>query len=441
MKTTELDINFTGVNWSYVAEQFTAAALGMVPDAGPLLAGLVYIFWPPTTDTWAEVEEQAEQLMQQKLDQTMQEDVDATLKGLKNASDAYLLALRAGTPEMISAQWIATTTAFVTELPHLQLPSYKALMLSTFTQAANMHLALLRDGVLGGASWGWPTAYVNECQAKLVELINTYRGYVYSVYEEQLGRVQATAPVSAHECQPFRTVNNFVRQMTLTTLDFADMWTYFDATGSVAVELTREIYSDPMGTCDNSGNIVLPGAPTQPISQITVWGWDRIDAVQVTYPTGGGPNGETKTPRMGNASGGSDDPPHGGVFDVTNNPVVIATAGTGDVVNFMYFTFADGTQTYKLGGNYPGGTAHDCSYYDEILSSIWINGVSKAYGSADSVVFGFKYQQPWKMWEGTKRIVYVSAPVIPESIASSATEEWKEARGSYWARLEATQAK
>ncbi len=40
-------------------------------------------------------------------------------------------------------------------------------------------------------------------------------------------------------------------------------------------------------TCTNSGAINLPTPPTAPMTQLNVWGWDRIDAVQATYPAGG----------------------------------------------------------------------------------------------------------------------------------------------------------
>jgi hypothetical protein len=179
--------------------------------------------------------------------------------------------------------------------------------------------------------------------------------------------------------------------MTLGVLDFANLWPSFSTTTPTTVYLDREIYSDPVGTCDNSGPIALDPAPTAPPTQIYVWGWDRIDAVQLVYPPSCGPAGHTITARMGDQNGGSDQSPHGGVFDVSNNPVTVARGRAGDILNSFKFTFQDGTTTYMLGGGAGGGDSFGFGYTGEVLSSIHINGVSTSYGSADCAVFGFKF--------------------------------------------------
>jgi hypothetical protein len=144
-----------------------------------------------------------------------------------------------------------------------------------------------------------------------------------------------------------------------------------------------------VGTADNSGAIKLPSAPKQPISKIEVWAWDRIDTCQVTYP-----NGVTQTARMGDKSGGSSNPPHGGVFNLSGeNPIVKVTARTGDILNAWWFTFKDGSVSNEPGGNYPGGSDHVFTYSGEILSSIKFMGISNYYGSADCAVFGFKFDK------------------------------------------------
>ncbi|WP_100406991.1 insecticidal delta-endotoxin Cry8Ea1 family protein [Bacillus solitudinis] len=64
---------------------------------------------------------------------------------------------------------------------------------------------------------------------------------------------------------------------------------YFDPTkypDPINVYLDREIYSDAVGTADNSGPITLPSPSTKPITKIEVWAWDRIDGCQVSYEQG-----------------------------------------------------------------------------------------------------------------------------------------------------------
>ena len=307
----------------------------------------------------------------------------------------YLSAVWSRDISNISATWIVTDGDFDQQLPSFQAYGYELLLLPLFAQFANLNLALLRDGVLFGSSWGRDIAYLNIIQQKLTTAIATYTTYAQQTYQQGYKNVVNNTTTNYHDCQPFAAVNNFARQMTLSVLDFMQLWPYFDVSkypNPQPVYLPREIYSDPVGRCDDSEPINLLSQPTQPISQITVWGWDRIDAVQLSYPSGGGPGGVTQTARMGDQNGGSNQSPHGGVFNVSNNPVTIAAGLCGDILNAFTFTFKDRSSTYKLGGNVSGGGPYSFSYSGEILSSIHINGISDFYGSADCAVFGFKYR-------------------------------------------------
>lgn len=434
-------------DWNNAAEQSIAGVLGLVPDVGPLLSALVYIFWPSSgEDIWSEIEAQVEQLINQKLSELVQEQVAASLQGLNNNLSSYLTALKVGgnDPSYISEKWNVANGDFLQQLPTFQLPNYQLLLLPLFAQFANMHLSLLRDGVLGGAKWGWTPPILSQTQQDLTKAISDYSAYATKIYQNQLTSLNQSVRPNNCAAQPFRTINNFVRQMTLAVVDFVDMWPYFDASkynGPVKVILDREIYTDPQGTACDSGSLKLPSPPTQPISQISVWGWDRIDAVQLTYPAGGGPGGVTRTARMGDQSGGSNGPPHGGVFNVANNPVVVATAGSGDIINWMMFKFADGTSSIKLGGNYPGGSPTSWTFPGEILSSIHINGVSNYYGSADCVVFGFKYKQPQTLSEETQKLLFASSLNPPASVTANVPPEWNLQRATYWKSVESRSVK
>ena len=271
----------------------------------------------------------------------------------------YLTALQAGKgdPNYISEVWNTADGDFDQQLPTFQLSSYQLLLLPLFAQFANLNLTLLRDGVQNGASWGWTPAIIASNTQKLTSKITAYTQYAQQIYQQGYNNIVANTPYDNHNCQPFRAINNYVRQMTLSVYDFTWLWPYFDVTKypkPVNVYLDREIYSDPVGTCDDSGPINLPSVPTQPISQITVWAWDRIDAAQVTYPAGGGPGGVTTTVRMGDQDGGSNVPPNGGVFTVSaNNPVTIAAGFSGDILSAFTFTFKNGTSTGQTGNELP----------------------------------------------------------------------------------------
>ncbi len=401
-------------DWNYIAEQAVAGVLGLVPEVGSLLSAMVYILWPEgQDDVWSEIEDQVEALIDQELTQHIQEEVDSTLAGLEIVLQDYIDAVQfaSSDPGYVSDTWVAAFEFFRGNTVIFQQTGYQAVLLPQFGQFATLCLGLLRDGVLGGASWGWSAELVDSNLVKLQQLIVEYGEYVDEVYQTELASVRQQH--SGTSAQAWTAINQFVRETTLTVLDFASMWPYFDPSvysGPVEVELPREIYSDVLGTNTDSGPMRVPSPPTGPIEQITVWGWDRIDAAQLTYAPGEGPAGQTTTARMGDSSGGSDAPPHGGVFDVANNPVITAVGWSGSIINAMQFTFADGSQSNLLGGGQPGGTQTSWSFPTEQLSSLWINGVSNYYKSADCVVFGFKYSDAITFSPRAVEALYVTAP-------------------------------
>lgn len=407
------EVNAVSFDWNHAAETSIETALQMVPYVGGLLGALVDIFWPQSEENvWAEIEQDVERLINQKISQLVSEQVQNSLAGLKNNLADYLTAVNDQDPKTIPDRWITADGDFDQQLPSFQTQGYELLLLPLFAQFANLNLSLLRDGVLNGASWGWNDKTQQSNLAKLQQKITDYTTYAQKIYQQGHDNLAKSTKANYHECEPFRTLNAFQRQMTTGILDFLQLWPYFDPSKypkPVSIYLDREIYSDPVGTADDSGPINLPTRPTQPISQITVWAWDRIDAVQLTYPSGGGPGGVTTTPRMGDI-GGSNQPPYGGVFNVSSNPVVVAAGLADDICNAFSFTFKDGTSSGTLGGNDAGGLSFSFSYAGEILSSIHINGVSSFYGSADCAVFGFKYEKTKSASVEALRRLYIASP-------------------------------
>lgn len=415
------------VDYNNAARVVISTALGQVPEVGFVLSALVNIFWPSSKeDVWAEIKEKVEELIDEKISDLVYQQVQEDLEGLNNNMNEYLWAVKnSQVKTYISEKYNIVLGDFLQQRPHFQSKGYELLLLPLFAQFGNMHLSLLRDGVLYGADWGWTEEIQQHNLQQLQDTIKSYHSYVQTTYDNGLRDTTINAPHNKHYTEPFNTVNKFSREMTLTVLDFQYMWPYFNPVkypDPVKVYLDREIYSEAVGTSDDSGPISLPKPPTQPISKIEVWGWDRIDACQVTYPQGGGPNGVTQTQRMGDKSGGSSQPPHGGVFDLTKRgPVVEVKARTGDILNAWWFVFSDGSSSNMLGGNYKGGSDHTFSYSDEILSSIRIMGISHSYGSADCAVFGFKFTKESELPESSLlRTVYVASPtpIEPKKLAA-----------------------
>ena len=115
------DIN----DWSNSAMNVIASALGMVPEVGSLLSGLVYILWPSDqNDVWDDIKGQVQQLIDQNLTQLVQNLETQTLQGLKSSIQDYQDALTTNDPSNISQNWTSAKLNFVQQLPQFQVQGY-----------------------------------------------------------------------------------------------------------------------------------------------------------------------------------------------------------------------------------------------------------------------------------------------------------------------------
>jgi hypothetical protein len=385
-------------SWGTAIEKIIETGLGFIPDVGELLSGIVEFLWPSSgTDVWSEIKAQVEQLIDQKIADNNYALVQDSLKGLNNELSDYINSLSYAKDDstFISEKWNVAEGDFLQQLPSFQQTGYEVLLLPLFAQFANLHLTLLRDGAQFGANWGWTPDILDNTKQKLTDTINAYKIYAQGIYQKHVDDLTNATPVNYHLCEPFRAVNNFVRAMTRGVLDQISLWPYFDVTKypqPVNIALNSEVYSDPYGTCDDSGPINLPSGPTRPISQIVIWAWALIDAAQLTYPAGGGPGGVTQTARMGDQNGGANTgPPFGGVFNVSGNPVVTVSGYAGNVLEALELVFKDGSQSGHIGqATRSPAINFTFSVQGEVLSSIHINGISNFYGNADCIVLGFQ---------------------------------------------------
>lgn len=379
---------------------------GKVPTVGIVLKCLTLALWPEDTQAvWDEIKDQVEELIDQKLDDYTYQQVTESLEGLKNNLNDYINSVdsSAENTEYISEKYNVALGNFEEQLPHFQSEGNEVLLLPLFAQFANMYLCLLRDGVIYGLNWGWTDGAVDDLYNTLTTQIAEFGEYVDTYYQQGLDSIIDNTGSNSHHTEPFNTVNGYVRDMTLNALDYRDAWQYLNpvlySTVPSNIYPDREIYSDPYGTSDDSGAVAVADvAPTGAIEKIEIWGWDRIDTIRVTYPSGKGPDGVTTTGYMGSSTvtEAASERDHSGEYIISDTGNVVSVKITcGDIFSAIALTFEDGSWSGKLGGNYPGGTAYDVAYDGHILSSIKIMGVSNYYGSADCVVLGFKYNEDY----------------------------------------------
>jgi hypothetical protein len=452
------------ITYNDFMKQMVVCCLGTIPWAGSIIAGLTNMLWPSSKeDVWGSIKARVEQLIDEKLDEAVYTQVAEDLKGLNSVVSDYISYAASGSAQDAQDAWHDADAQFDSSLPHFQDAKNEVLLLPLFAQFANLNLSLLRNGVLDMRTWDPNDPAPQKVVAqKLTDRIKDFTAYAERVYQKGLDARKANknAKRDDHNCEPFRYVNSYIREMTLMVLDFSALWSYLDISqypNPVVPYVDREIYSDPIGTCDDSGPINLPSPATGFPSELVVWAYALIDAVRLTYPANQGPGGVTTTPRLGDVSGGTNVPPRGGTFDLTQNPIVIAGGKAGTVPNSFEFTFADGTTTGVLGGYDPtqtpagtGGTPFSIQYKRELLSSIHINGVSEYYGSADSAVFGFRFRPDFRLSLEVVESLYITDPKqstladlhtefpffsLSDAQTAATQDDWDKARTDYWGNL------
>jgi hypothetical protein len=433
--------------------------IGCVPEVGSLLSGIFNVLWGASTTpngNWTAILDDINEIIQQDITLLVISTETDILSGIAGALSDYLLVVQAQDQPLIPDAWNTALSALDVALPSFQQTGYEIVLLPLFGQFANLYLAHLRDGVqYGETAWGWNDVLYQSMLAKLEDSINNFGMYVANWYSTGLDSIQKSTKANNTDCQPFSTVNAYQRKMQLGALDYSQFWPLFDPTVTtypVVFTPMREIFTDPIGTCTDSGPIVMQSMPSQPISSFTIWSGSNVDGVQITYPDGGGPGGVTTTARMGDQDGGAPT-----VFQMVGNPIVQATAVTSEIVNSVSFTFNDGTSAGPLGTNVDQGEQFTYAYDGEIVSRIHINGLNNYYGCADCIVFGFKFAVPPAPSPNTVRRMYVSSPVSatveqlaskhagrfdPGAMAEQAElEDWETERRQYWESVQRRRAR
>lgn len=379
------------------ARTVVLAGLGKVPTAGVVLSSLAAIFWPVSgEDVWGQIRARVEALINQRIAETVYQQVSEDLTGLRNVINDYTTAMAdsQANPNYLSDKYIAALSHFEHDLPHFQSHGYEVLLLPLFTQFANLHLSLLRDGFNNGAKWGWTPMAVQDEKKKLKKAVADYADYAWQWAQTGYNQVQLPGD-STYRVENWRAQNAYVRQMNLDVVDHRYYWGWYDPDVAASQPLsnpTRTIFSNPIGTADDSGIYINPAffafsAPTAPITGLNVWAWNYLDAVQVAYGSQWGPRqGDQPTADFG----GSNQRPHGwsGNIDPVNNPIVRVSGHAGQLPDGTEFWFKDGSSTGLCGRN--GGGAYDYQYEGHVLSSLYIMGTSNYYRSANCLILGFR---------------------------------------------------
>lgn len=378
----------------------TVAGDGALPGLGTFSAGVLGAMWPPCgTAAPDDVLSRAD-----VIDITNQTNAVTALDDVKVAVTQYRDKL-AQYPDASDTDkqgyFEHCFDAIAAKDTDYQRPGDEATLLPMFALYGHLFLSVAVDGQINAARWGYDanSDYVLGASAFMKRAVP----YVNQICEwSTMSKIGASdiGSVDYHACEPFRSSNAERTRLYTDVLDIVAQWPYVGQIGtgtgvtggdSKGMLTQREVFYGPFGTGDESGLITLPmqSATASPVSLACNSGL-RLDAVQATYPAGTGPDGVTTTPKMGDGGGGP-------TTVARADTIVGCSVWSGDIVNGIRFNYAAGDTTAMIGG--AGGTQQDVTPTDALLSSVYVNGVSTAYGSADAFVVGFR-QDPAKFGMG-----------------------------------------
>lgn len=391
-------------------------ALHEVPVVGGVLAALVEILWPGSESdnnvTWDKMREYVEHAVNQAVDEKTKADLEADLRGLDSVLHNYTVAVSVPKPwteadkNYIETQYVSSLNALEHDAPAFEPATRPYLVLAEYAQLHNMLFAQLKDGIVNGATFNLPAAAVADYKVQIASRISDATKYV----PPQMDAAHKALPIPANG--PHKNIEIYNSNAILSDAlvpavsDEQFYWPYMDPVkypNPINPVNTRVLYTPSYGLIPDANLPKFNGEGKKPIVHISVWGFDRIDAMQLTYGSGSQPD-----PRMGDeqhctavnqCTGGTLDPPHGGSFQAAEVPdgygyITSVSGSSGDVPEAVRFVFTKNGKTFDTGqiGSQTAKQNFSISFPNEVAGYVLIPGVAPSpYGSANGMIFGFRF--------------------------------------------------
>ncbi len=399
------------LNWNEIALKAITTGLGEIPEIGGILGDLFNAFWPASgPDVWSEIQQNVQNLINQSLTQAQYQEVQTKLgvasqnSGLVGVLNDYLGAVNPN-PNQNNGQdpeqtWNSANVTFIAAQSAFQQTGAEVLLLPLFGPFANMHLSLLRDGVVRG--------WVKD--SELHERIVSYTTWAQTYYQQGYTARQQSST-------GFNDLNHYVQQMQFGVMNFAATWPYFDTTQyppPVTIQIPGEVFYTISGSLGLSGgNYGYPSAnPDSPVTGIDVYWiqdlYDNYNLVQGTVVS----YGSNQQPYSGILINGAVPPinkpcnPDNDYFCYfktpvavdPNNPIVsVSGVANKDGGTFcVSFGFQNGSSTAQIPDQSQTQQQDPISFnlappQGYYLSSIWSPSTDLYYSSAPDLFVGFRF--------------------------------------------------
>ncbi|HDX9614589.1 TPA: hypothetical protein ROY01_005790 [Bacillus toyonensis] len=252
---------------------------GTLSTAGGIIKAISVFLWKKqhVQDQWKEFMDAVEILIAKEISEQVYSEAIAQLEGLEQVLIVYQdllddLATDPSNPDLkavLRTQAIAVHDFFIYTMPQLKEVGYEVPQLVAYAEAANLHLAFLRDFVMFGSQWGFDTRTVDTYYGYLKTNIQAYTDHCVTTYNNGLeqtknlmGSINAKDytkypylnPYANSETNHYQKVlqwnvwNDFRRDMTIMVLDLVVVFPTYDPgvytnLEGIEFELSREVYS------------------------------------------------------------------------------------------------------------------------------------------------------------------------------------------------------
>ncbi|MRC19751.1 hypothetical protein GH866_29925 [Bacillus thuringiensis] len=243
-----------------------ATGLALCPPPISLLSSLVNLFIPSGIDSQDNMWKMIEQYVKEEIDVAITNyhsyTLGTKLNGLASQLQEYTRVLKVyeqntlkteDSANGIRIQFRILHNSFIDYLAQLQVDfddkgKFKILSLPFYSEAAKLHLLLLRDVVSSGAAWGIDNNQLKAYKDELKRLIKEYTNYVVTTYKDGLKKEEDKAGTSIEK---WNRINDYKTNMTLSVLDDVALYPLFntdDYTQIPDVKQSRQIFSFMLGT-------------------------------------------------------------------------------------------------------------------------------------------------------------------------------------------------
>lgn len=239
------------------------------PVAGKVLGvitGILGILWPGGSEkAWEEFMEAVEQLVDEKITDAFKSEALSKLDGLSQLYNVYLSELelwieRPNDPSVIQSvrtRFLDLDSEFISSMPQFAINGFEIQFLPVYAHAANLHLLLLRDLSYYGKNWGLQEPEIENFYKRQMDNIQKYTDHCVEWYERGLQEVYnsfTSTNINEDGGLPWTHYNRYRREMTVYVLDLiatfpTNDWKKYHL--ETNVELSREIYTDPLGYEDD----------------------------------------------------------------------------------------------------------------------------------------------------------------------------------------------